>query len=139
MRKLLGVLSAALFFAAPVVWAGNLPEPGSGLIAVAAGSVLTYQGQVRFDYSFPGHLNNPRVYVACYQAGDLVYGEAGGAGDTFTLGGGWSLWVERGGGPADCEATLFYFGVNGQPNKEWNGRGQQVYVQVAQTAFHADA
>lgn len=139
MRNLIALATFALFLAAPVAWAGNLPDAGSGSISVAAGSVLSYQGRVSFDYSYPGHLNNPRVYVECDQDGSLVYGEAGGASGTFTLGGGWSLWVEAGGGPADCVATLFYFGVEGQSNKEWNGRGQQVYVQLAQVGFHADA
>ncbi len=132
MKKLLLIATLALVFV-PVALAG-LPPASSGSVSVAAGSDLSYQGQVTFDYTYPNHLNNPRIYVECDQNGSLVYGEAGRASDTFTLGGGWSLWVEAGGGPADCTATLYYFKTG---NHEWNGSGQQVYVELAQTTFHA--
>jgi hypothetical protein len=60
----------------------------------------------------------------------LVYGEAGGASDTFTLGGG-SLWVANGGGSAQCWADLSYFKTD---NHEWNGSGQQEYVWLGSTS-----
>ena len=43
------------------------------------------------------------------------------------LGGGWSLWLERG-GAADCTANLFYFG--------WKA-GKQTYNKLATTYFAA--
>jgi hypothetical protein len=87
---------------------------------------------VAFAATGTGRLKNPRAYVRCYQYGLLVYGEAGGASSTFTLGCGWSLWVANGGGPASCWADLYYF-KNAGSNSEWNGNGQQEYVWLATT------
>jgi hypothetical protein len=123
----------------------SLPAPNSGSIAVADGSELSYQGIVTFDAAGAEGLKNPRIYVEAFgpdgddpdEAPDLIYGEAGGAGDSFTLGGGWSKWVERGGGPAPCVASLFYFKIEGK-SREWNGRGQQEYVLLAKCEFHAE-
>jgi hypothetical protein len=60
---------------------------------------------------------NPRVDVLAYQDGVLVYGEANGPSKDghvqFELGGGASNWKTNG-GPADCEARLYYF-KSGQP------------------------
>jgi len=55
---------------------------------------------------------NLRVRVLAYQNGELVYGEAGDPDHEFQLGGNpdrGSIWVQNGGGPADCHADLFYF------------------------------
>ncbi len=123
--------------------AASLPAPGSGTIAVAAGSDLSFQGIVSFDTSYAGHLKNPRVEVLCYQDGSLVYGEAGDADQSFVLGGGGSIWVYGpdgvpgggdGGGPADCVANLFYWKSG---NHEWNGSGQQEYVLLGSVSFAA--
>src|SRR5262252_8751931 len=107
----------------------SLPPANSGRITLKDGSELSYQGKVNFNTSGTDGLKNPRVVVDAYDvnSGELIYGEAGGASETFTLGGGMSKWVERGGGPAHCAATLFYFKVEGT-NREWHGRGQQEYV-----------
>lgn len=81
-----------------------------------------------------------RVLVECYQDGTLVYGEGGDLGQArgdgtsplgysgFLLGGAMSRWVERGGGPADCIATLFRFDNSGKV---------QEYVPLASVAFRA--
>ena len=57
----------------------------------------------------------------CYQDGKVVYGETGSIGqargdgtdslgyDEFLLGGGGSIWKDKG-GAASCKASLFYFG-----------------------------
>jgi hypothetical protein len=119
-----------------------LPSSGSGSIELGAvdGTAMArattsphYQDTVAFNATGTGHLKNPRVYVRCYQYGLLVYGEAGAAGSTFMLGGGWSQWVANGGGPASCWADLYYFKRAGS-NSEWNGNGQQEYVWLATTA-----
>ena len=123
-----------------VAIAASLPASGSGTISLASVDGSTglaaikphYEGTVAFSSGGTGGLKNPRIYVRCYQNGSLVYGEAGGASDTFTLGGGWSIWVANGGGAAQCYADLYYFKVAGT-NREWNGRGQQEYVWLATT------
>ena len=93
----------------------------------AAASQLTLGSQVAFDVGYPTSVKNPRIEVLCYQAGSLVYGEAGGVNDTFQLGGGGSIWLTKG-GAADCTANLFYFGQHA---------GQQTYNKLASTSFAA--
>jgi hypothetical protein len=83
---------------------------------------------VTFTTSYPKTVKNPRIEVLCYQFGSLVYGEAGGVDNQFVLGGGWSLWLGAGGGPADCVANLYYFGYT---------KGQQTYELLATTSFAA--
>jgi hypothetical protein len=132
----------ALAVAGVAIAGGSLPAAGSGTIALAsvdgqrmaAGATMQphYQSTVAFNYAGTGRLKNPRAYVRCYQNGELVYGEAGHAWDTFTLGGGMSQWVLNGGGAATCWADLYYFKKAGT-NNEWNGNGQQEYVWLATT------
>lgn len=139
-KRLALVLSVVVALAAVgVAAAGVLPASGSGTIGLASvdGSVAGfarvqphYEGTVTFNSAGTSKLKNPRIYVRCYQNGVLVYGEAGGASDTFTLGGGWSLWVANGGGSAQCWADLYYFKTG---NHEWNGSGQQEYVWLGST------
>ena len=97
----------------------NEPEP------------VHYQDRITFTCVWsPLRLKNPRVAVNAYDpaSGDLLYGEAGGAADSFQLGGGMSEWVMRGGGPAHCIAQLYWFvGKNG---KEWTGHGVQADAPV---------
>src|SRR5262245_1211303 len=57
----------------------------------------------------PRTVKNPRIEVLCYQGDTLVFGMAGGLDYDFLLGGGGSLWKDRG-GDASCDANLFYFG-----------------------------
>src|SRR5215472_18747634 len=117
---------AAFAAAVPVAFAGSLPSPGTGTISVfvpgsgAATTQPVYQGSVAFNTTGTKGLKNPRVAVACYQNGALVYAEAGGAGDTLKLGGDMSQWVLNGGGSASCTASLFYI-VNSSGTGEWNG------------------
>jgi len=140
VKRLIFALAALVALAVVgVASAGSLPASGSGTIGLAsvdgsAGFARVqphYGGTVTFSSTGTGRLKNPRTYVRCYQNGVLVYGEAGGANDTFTLGGGWSLWVANGGGAAQCWADLYYFKSG---NHEWNGSGQQEYVWLATTS-----
>jgi hypothetical protein len=84
-------------------------------------------GLVSFTFEADG-VKEPRIQVMCYQGGEQVYGESGPAGNSFLLGGGWSLWLERG-GAADCVADLYYW--------DWNRNNEQVFVGLATTAFTA--
>jgi hypothetical protein len=93
----------------------------------AAGAQLTLGSLVAFDAGYPNTVKNPRIEVLCYQAGALVYGEAGGVNDTFLLGGGGSIWLDNG-GSADCVANLYYFGQHA---------GKQTYNRLASTTFSA--
>jgi hypothetical protein len=49
--------------------------------------------------------------------------------NSFLLGGGGSVWLWNGGGPADCTANLFYFGMHA---------GSQTYNLLASTSFAAN-
>src|SRR6266516_3203871 len=108
MRKRLVAALAivAALTVAGIAIAGSLPGAGTDTISLGGvdgkvgGSGLAphYQGTVWFNSTGTDGLKNPRVYVRCYQNGSLVYGEAGGASSTFTLGGGYSQWVANGGG-----------------------------------------
>lgn len=111
----------------------------------------TYLGSnITFTTSYPRIKGNitPRIAVWCFQDvdgdgvikttrttanGDYVYAEAGSADEAqqqnitgnpgFLLGGGGSIWKTRG-GPATCNAELFYFSYSGK---------QQVYNYLAET------
>jgi hypothetical protein len=94
---------------------------------------------VTFNVSVSSNVNNPRVELMCYQDGKVVYGETGSIGqargdgtdslgyDGFKLGGGGSIWKDRG-GSAHCVATLFYFGKQS---------GHQVFVPIDADEFDA--
>jgi hypothetical protein len=130
---------------ASVALAGSLPAANSGTISVyvptttlsSASSEPRYQGSVAFDTTGANTLKNPRVWVACYQSGALVYGEGGSPTATLKLGGDMSQWVLKGGGAADCTADLYYI-LNAKRTGEWNGRGAQGgNVYLAHTSFAA--
>ena len=133
----------ALAFAGAAV-AGVLPSSNSGTISVYVPGTLgtaatqpTYQGSVAFHTTGTGKLKNPRIWVACYQGGVLVYGEGGGPSTVFKLGGDMSQWVLDGGGAASCTADLYYI-LNANGTGEWNGKGAQGgNVYLAHTAFDA--
>lgn len=93
----------------------------------AAATQPSLGSSVDFSTGYPTNVKNPRIEVLCYQAGSLVYGEAGGVNDPFQLGGGGSIWLTNG-GAADCTANLFYFG--------WRA-GTQTYNVLASTSFSA--
>jgi hypothetical protein len=143
LQLALGVASLALC-AGPAL-AAMLPPANSGSIAVyvpgaTTGSASTqpqYQGYVGFNTTGTSKLKNPRVWVACYQNGTLVYGEGGSPGRTVKLGGDSSQWVANGGGAATCTADLYYI-VNANGTAEWNGKGAQGgTVYLAHTSFTA--
>lgn len=124
--------------------AGSLPPAGSGSISAyvpgPGGSPTlapTYEGSVAFNTAGASKLKNPRVWVACYQGGALVYGAGGGPTTVFKLGGDMSQWVLNGGGPASCTAQLYYI-LDAKGTGEWNGLGAQGGdVYLAQTSFSA--
>jgi hypothetical protein len=110
-----------------------------------------YQGNVTFNvtltgkdarYDCSGQSKCARVELQAFQDGNLVYGETGSLGQArgdgtdplnysgFTLGGGWSLWVESGGGPAYCVAKLFRYDHTGKTPQ---------FVVIAQTEFEVTA
>jgi hypothetical protein len=130
---------------ASVAFAGSLPAANSGTISFyvptttlsSASSQPRYQGSVAFNTTGDNTLKNPRVWVACYQNGALVYGEGGSPTATFKLGGDMSQWVLKGGGGADCTADLYYI-LNAKRASEWNGKGAQGgNVYLAHTSFAA--
>lgn len=139
---LIAAIVAALAFAAATL-AGGAPagaksvlaatKPNASWIELAASSSRTavtapsLGATVAFATGYPTTVKNPRIEVLCYQNGSLVYGEAGGVGDTFLLGGGGSTWLTNS-GAADCTANLFYFGFHA---------GKQTYNKLASTTFAA--
>jgi hypothetical protein len=140
----LGGMCLALVTAS-VAFAGSLPAANSGTISVyvptttlsSAGSQPRYQGSVAFNTTGASILKNPRVWVACYQNGAIVYGEGGSPTGTFKLGGDMSQWVLNGGGAANCAADLYYI-LNAKGTAEWNGKGAQGgNVYLAHTSFRA--
>ena len=141
-RVLVLAVSLALVFAA-AAFAGSLPAAGSGTISGyvpgAAAAQPTYQGSVAFSTTGTARLKNPRVWVACYQNGALVYGEGGSPSTVFKLGGDMSQWVLNGGGAATCTADLYYI-LNAKGTGEWSGTGAQGgNVYLAHTSFAAAA
>lgn len=116
----LGILAAFILvglvaFGQPAAAARKTP---SGTIAIAAGSDLRLGGVVSFDYTVDGGVNEcypygtnkcARIQVVCYQGDAAVYAAAEMAPfNSFVLGGGSSAWLTNG-GPATCEATLYYW------------------------------
>jgi hypothetical protein len=85
-------------------------------------------GEVTFTVTYPDQVKYPRIAVRCYQGGEMVYAEAGTYDHVFLLGGGWSVWLERG-GPAECTAELFYI--------VWHGSNTQEVFSLAWTSFQA--
>ncbi len=98
-------------------------------------------GIVKFATSYPKITGNVSVLVGvyCYQDvdhdgiintnnannnQDLVYGELRSAVDAsntgFTLGGSSSVWLNSGGGPATCNANLFYYRFGGRQGETYN-------------------
>lgn len=105
--------------------------PATGHIEVAT-PVPTYQQWIDFDWSVTGKLKGyeyPMVIVDCYQDDVLVYRQLDHPdSQQLILGGGWSLWVERGGGDAECVGRLMvYPGLHDGPIWE-----------LDRTAFHAE-
>jgi hypothetical protein len=122
MRRLLGLVALTAFLVA-----GSAAKPiSTGTIGAPVGDVRL-GGEVTFPYSFDGKGNQqPRIEVDCYQDGELVYAAAARAWEPVVLGGGWSLWVERG-GPASCVAILYW----------WDFKPSQVFNEVARIEFEA--
>ena len=84
-------------------------------------------GTVTFSVGYPNNVNNPRIEVLCYQDGDLVFRMAGAIDYEFLLGGGGSIWLDRG-GAADCVANLYFF--------SWK-RNTPTSTTLASTSFSA--
>ena len=104
MKRLLAGLALALALVSPVSAAST--------IAIDPSSDLHFAGFVRFDVVVDDKLKGyeyPMVYVACYQAGDQVYGQLDFPDATFIFTNG-GEWVQNGGGAADCTAQLWAYG-----------------------------
>jgi hypothetical protein len=127
------LLALAALSATPSLAAkGGKGKPGT---AGSTGSSITLNqvdphlgGDVTFTVAYPGQVKDPRIAVRCYQDGVMTYAEAGTYDHVFLLGGGWSVWLERG-GPADCTAELFYI--------VWHGNNTQEVFSLAWTSFQA--
>jgi hypothetical protein len=135
-KKTAAVLAAsmlAVIFAGTSFAGKSSTTPWIGLATVDGVSAASAQPKlgdfVSFNTIVPGTVKNPRVEVLCYQAGQLVYGEAGATTDAFLLGGAGSVWLATG-GSASCTANLYYFGSHA---------GQQTYNWLAGTTFAAGA
>ena len=131
---------------AGVALAGSLPSAGSGSISIGgvdgstglAPTAPHYQGTVWFATTGASRLKNPRIWVACYQNDQLVYGEGGSPSYNFKLGADSSQWVQNGGGAANCTAELYYI-LNANGTGEWNGHGGQGgTVDLGDTKFNAN-
>src|SRR5207244_2863760 len=90
--KTLIAFGLALVFAG-VALAGALPSANSGTISAyvpssfgASSAQPSYQGPVAFHTTGTSKLKNPRLWVACYQNGALVYGEGCSPSTIFTVG-----------------------------------------------------
>lgn len=128
MKRLIAVLSAivlSLSLAATASAAKPVAIPAS--ISINQANVALGDN-VTFSTSYPKGTKNAWISVTCYQGTALVYGEGGVASATFGLGGASSDWVASG-GSAECTAEL--------GDLFWQG-GQQQYVFLARTAFHAN-
>jgi hypothetical protein len=147
VKRLIFALAALMALAVVgVASAGSLPASGSGTIALGSvdGTAMGfarlaphYKGTVAFTTTGTSGLKNPRVWVACYQYGVLVYGAGGAPSENFKLGGDMSQWVLNGGGAANCTADLYYI-VNAKGTGEWNGHGAQGgFVYLGNTGFDA--
>jgi hypothetical protein len=99
-----------------------VPKPNSIVLNTASpayGQPVTFTVSVDHRYDCVGKKGCARAEILAYDVedGSLIYGEAGDLNQArtsgFTLGGGWSLWVERGGGPARVVANLFRFDNSG--------------------------
>jgi len=116
MRRIAAALLLSFAFASPA--AAVQPGPASSITLLTADPHL--RGTVVFEIVVPAKYDCDRyngrcarVLVQCYQTGELVYGEGGdldyARSGSWLLGGGGSLWLDRG-GPAHCEAdTLRYY------------------------------
>lgn len=96
----------------------SLNEP----LPVALGDTVT------FSVTVPKGIKNPWISLLAYQGDATVYGEGGVPGHAFVLGGASSDWLATG-GAAECHAELGDLYFQG---------GQQHYVKLAETTFHAE-
>ena len=111
MRRFLALALAAGLLLSVAVPVSAAPAAPSGTIVLDT-AAPAYGQTVTFTTSVTGKLKGyqyPLVYVACSQDGVLVYGQLDFPDAAFLLGGGSSLWVTRGGGPAECIATLYIY------------------------------
>jgi len=94
-------LSAAAIMTAESAAAG---KPGGGGASIALNESDPHLGDwVTFTTSGRGS----NVQVACYGAGmEIIWSSKQPVGSSFLLGGTSSLWIDRGGGSADCYAWL---------------------------------
>lgn len=102
----------------------NTPAAGSTSLTASGAWEPRLGESVTFTTSFPSKLDANFVYVQvlCYQNGALVFATAGRYDRAFIMGGSVSPWLANG-GPASCNADLYYWG--------------QKYNHLASTEFSA--
>lgn len=137
MKKFWLPIFAAAFSAVLIVLpVSAAPSAQSGTIAIdssspALGDIVTFTTTTS---GIKGN-QNPRIEITCYQDNVLTYAEAHNVtptypapwdGSSFQLGGGSSQWLTDG-GPANCNAILYY----------WDNHPTQHQVILATMSFSA--
>lgn len=132
MKKILAVLLSSVFLlaASPQQPSGTISGPNGTAQFGQEVSFDTTTANIKGYHGQLGPYNSPEwpmVSVFCFQDvnedgmivtdfstdDDLVYGELSFIYSNFRLGGGWSEWVERGGGEAECVARLHVYSKKG--------------------------
>jgi len=137
IRLVLVASALAFALAVPAATIAGKSTGGSApfiaLASVSDGALAAAQpklgASVKFSTGYPTGTKNPWISLRCYQDGSLVYAQGGTPSETFTLGGGSSVWLDLGGSAA-CSAEL--------GDLYWRG-GKQYYTPLAQTGFDAGA
>jgi hypothetical protein len=84
---------------------------GTTASSITLNQAKAYLGEnVTFSTAYPNTVKNPRIQIMCYQNSAMTYAAADGASATFLLGGAASQWRTNG-GPASCQADLYYWSV----------------------------
>lgn len=124
MFKLISLLAITLtFWFSPADAAKAVP---SGTIAIVEAGPYQLGQTIHFSWTATGLKGNqhPRIQLVCDQSGFVVYGEAQPApGNAFTLGGGYSLWLETLYRPnsSTCAAQLYF----------WDFHPTQTYIPLS--------
>ncbi len=97
----LGALLSLTAFTVSGVGAG---KPGGSPASITLNETDPHLGD-RVTFSTSGRGSN--IQLACYGAGlEIIWSAKQSVGTSFQLGGSSSLWIDRGGGSADCYAWL---------------------------------
>jgi hypothetical protein len=127
-----GIVAGTFLAAASMAVAAPKPKPISPLDSIALVGTPALGNTLSFNYVLVENVKSPRIQVVCTQdsGATIVYAEAKPANESFTLGGGSSLWLNdgtRSHDSAQCVATLY----------EWDFQPVQTFVSYAVTSFTA--